>query len=280
MEPREVAQLVEFSEARAYGSLLAASSNEFREANGVTATWFGSALAIVARSVTNTLNMNRVIGLGVAEPADERALDQIVALYAKAGVPYGIEVGPCSQPADLPGWLKKRRIRRGVATAMLYRTAEQLADRPGPVKIVRATGRETRSVAEICCRVFRMPEVAQALIAEAAERPAWRHWLAYIGSEPIGAALSFVEQGVAWLGWDATLPHSRGRGAQAALIAARLSDAASNGCSYVTSETAASGAGGTDPSFRNYQRMGFCCAYERYTYVAVRGAAAAGAAAA
>ncbi len=112
-----------------------------------------------------------------------------------------------------------------------------------------------------------MPEAAHAMISAAAGAPQWRHWLAIGDEGPMGAALSFVQDGVAWLGWDATLPTARGRGVQSALIAQRLADASESGCEHATSETAVSTQARPDASFRNYRRLGFKAAYERATWV-------------
>lgn len=232
----------------------------------------GSAVAIVAQSVTTTLNMNRVIGLGVAEAATDGMITEIVGLYETRGLSFGVEVGPCARPNEIPEWLRARRMRRAAATAMQYRDAKPLEAQNGAVTVVRAPHSARATIADICCSVFRMPPAAHALIAGTADRPEWRQWIAYSGNRPAAAALSFVSEGVAWLGWDATLPEYRGRGIQASLIVHRVNEATDAGCRYVTTETAVGAARNTDPSYRNYERLGFSCAYERTTYVALRGA--------
>jgi GNAT superfamily N-acetyltransferase len=268
METLDVAALVEFSEARAYGSLVGkvADSPAPHPCRSVA---FGSAIAIVAPSLGSTLNMNRVIGLGIRETASEATLDRIADLYGGLGLSYGIEVGPFAQPAELTVWLRRRRLRRSLVTAMQYRSVEPVPTDFGKVSVVRASGAECRRVADICCSVFRMPSVVHGLIAEAGRLDAWRHWLVYLGTTPIAAALSYVADGVAWLGWDATLPEYRGHHAQTALIAQRIDDAAAAGCRHVTTETAPHTVAWQDPSHRNYEKMGFVRAYERSTYVAV-----------
>jgi GNAT superfamily N-acetyltransferase len=117
-----------------------------------------------------------------------------------------------------------------------------------------------------------MPPAAHALIAGTADRPEWRQWIAYSGNRPAAAALSFVCAGFAWLGWDATLPEFRGQGAQSSLIVHRVSEAAAAGCKYITTETAINSARNIDPSYRNHERLGFSCAYERATFVTLRAA--------
>ena len=271
MQGQDVASLVEFSEARAYGSLIQAAPQAYLESHGLRAVKIGSAVAVMAESVTNTLNMNRVIGLGVAETATEPMIDQIVELYTARGIPFGIEIGPFARPKEeLSSWLQKRRIRRSFTTAIHYRTTKPIALEKELVSVVQATGSEREIVADICCSVFRMPEAAHAVIAGTADVPEWRQWLAYLGDQPIAAALSFIREGVGWLGWDATLPDFRGRGAHLALIVHRVNEACRAGCTYVTTETAVKLGDRTDPSYRNYERLGFSLAYERATYIGTR----------
>jgi GNAT superfamily N-acetyltransferase len=157
-----------------------------------------------------------------------------------------------------------------MGTAIHYRRPEPINAQASGISVARVGSSDKHIVADICCNVFRLDDNVRALIANTADVPQWRQWIAYFDGEPIAAALSFVKDGVGWLGWDATLPEARGRGAQAALIAHRVSEAAACGCSYVTTETAVSTSVVTDPSNRNYGRAGFSLAYERATYVAMR----------
>jgi len=269
METSDLARLVEFSEARAYASLMQAAPPAFLLEHGLRSVSIGSAVAVVAESVTNTLNMNRVIGLGVAEPATESMLDEITMLYAPRQLSFGIEVGPCALPRDVLTWLRKRRIRRAMPTAIHYRVAEPIDVAHKAISVIRADGSEREIVADICCAVFRMPNVAHTLLAGTANLPGWRQWLVYREGRAVAAALSFIRGGVAWLGWDATLPEFRGHGAQSALISHRVNDAVRAGCRYVTTETAPNTADNADPSYRNYARLGFALAYERVTYIGV-----------
>jgi GNAT superfamily N-acetyltransferase len=150
-------------------------------------------------------------------------------------------------------------------TALHYRAARPLEVPPTTLSIVQAGRAERKIVADICCAAFRMPEPVHAMLEGTGDFSEWRQWLAYDGGRPIAAALSFVHEDMAWLGWDATLPECRGRGAQSGLIAHRVNDAVRAGCRHVTSETAVG-----DPSHRNYERLGFSHVHDRSTYVSPR----------
>jgi GNAT superfamily N-acetyltransferase len=71
-------------------------------------------------------------------------------------------------------------------------------------------------------------------------RPHWHHYLACDDGIAVSTAALYVDGGVGWLGFGATLPSHRNRGAQSALMARRIRDAADAGCSLVHTETAES----------------------------------------
>lgn len=89
-------------------------------------------------------------------------------------------------------------------------------------------------------------------------RPGARLFLALVGGGPAGTGEVVIEDGVAWLSADATLPHLRRRGVQAALQRIRLAEGMRAGCELAVSESAP-GSG----SQRNMERLGFRVAYTR-----------------
>jgi GNAT superfamily N-acetyltransferase len=270
MNESEIARIVELSEARAYSRLVQSGSQAFAAQHGFRTESIGSAAVIMADRVTASLNLNRVIGLGVAEPAEEDVLDEIEELYRHAGTSYAIEWSPGARPPTTPYFLKSRGFRAGIKTAMFYRAPAPVAPVDTDLEI-RRTGREhAAALGDICCESFRMPDSVAELLAATVDQSGWSHWLAFDGDEPVAAALSYFEPPLGWLGWDATRPSHRGRRAQQALIAARLGAATAAGCSYVTAETALGTAEEPDPSYRSYTRLGFLCGYLRRTYIAVR----------
>jgi hypothetical protein len=93
-------------------------------------------------------------------------------------------------------------------------------------------------------------------------RPGTRLLLAFLEGQVAGTAELMVEDGVAWLSADATLPRFRGRGVQQVLQAHRLVLGAGSGCDLAVSE-AAPGSG----SQRNMERLGFRVVYTRVDMV-------------
>ena len=259
----DMAYLAERSEMNAYESLA-------KPGAALRLERFGSAVALWSPEVSDTLNLNRVLGLGLDDPASPEILDAIAALYARRQRSFGVEVGSWARPAELVTWLKARRMRRVFDTALYVKGLSGTVE-PSRYATVRraATPAECDQAARICCTVFRMAPPVVALLAGLQDDSRWRHWLVFDGERPLAAALSFVDRDTAWLGWDATLPEARGRGLHAALIAARIDEARRAGCVFATSETAVDTSARTDPSGANYRKLGFVLACRRSTYVAM-----------
>jgi GNAT superfamily N-acetyltransferase len=89
--------------------------------------------------------------------------------------------------------------------------------------------------------------------------PGWLHFLAWDGDEPAASGALYADGETAWVGVGATREAYRGRGAQSALLAARIEAGRGLGVRRFTTET------GEDrgPSYRNILRAGFDEAYLR-----------------
>jgi GNAT superfamily N-acetyltransferase len=99
-------------------------------------------------------------------------------------------------------------------------------------------------------------------------RPEWKLFGAFERGEMVGCAALMLDSEVGGLMGAATLPAHRGKGAQSALMAARLRAAAHEGCRWVFTETGAETPDNPNPSMHNMRRMGFSELYERRNWVA------------
>jgi GNAT superfamily N-acetyltransferase len=103
-----------------------------------------------------------------------------------------------------------------------------------------------------------VPEDAVALLRPTASAEGFELYLAWLGDEPIGGATLAVAGGVAIVNGSGVRPAFRRRGAQGALIRARLDRARELGCDRATSSTLPGTA-----SRRNMERHGFSVAYPK-----------------
>jgi GNAT superfamily N-acetyltransferase len=187
---------------------------------------------------------NRVLNLTSTGP-----LDEIAAFYGEA--PWwvsdshglGAELEERGFVRDY-GWMK---FSRGVAP----REAQSDLD----VQLVAADRAE--DFARVVGDGFELPEWLRPLAANVVGRPAWSCYVAYDDQEPAGAGALFIKGSVGWLGFGSTLPEYRGRGAQSAILAARIEDARKQGCSTVVTETGELEEGRPSSSYRNILRAGF-----------------------
>ncbi len=92
--------------------------------------------------------------------------------------------------------------------------------------------------------------------------PGFYHFLACDGERPVAHAALAMRDGLAYLGWMSTAPADRRRGAQQALIAARVALAQALGADLIVSETISNLAS----SLANLQRAGFRTVYESQIY--------------
>jgi hypothetical protein len=105
--------------------------------------------------------------------------------------------------------------------------------------------------------------VMEQVFADLARAAGFRRYLARIDGQVAGAASLFVHGNIAFLSGATTLPPFRRRGAQTALLARRLDDAARLGCALACVVTAP----GTR-SQANAQRGGFSLLYARAVLMA------------
>ena len=164
------------------------------------------------------------MGLRSTEP-----LDEIAAFFGET--PWWVSdtcgLGPALEERGFTrdyGWMK---FTRGVGPR------EAQSD----LAVVRIGPERADDFATVVTGGFGMPDWTRALAANIVGRPNWSCYVAYAGEAPAGAGALYVHEGVGWLGLAATLPELRGRGAQSALLAARIEDARRQGCPAVTTET-------------------------------------------
>jgi GNAT superfamily N-acetyltransferase len=110
---------------------------------------------------------------------------------------------------------------------------------------------------------FGMPAILKPWLEALPGRDGWRCFLALAGNEPAAGAAMRVADDLGWLGLGATRPEHRRKGAQSALLAARIAAGLAHGVDGFATETGRPLPGEPGPSFANIQRAGFQIAYDR-----------------
>jgi GNAT superfamily N-acetyltransferase len=213
---------------------------------------FGEATCTLLPGI-GSRNFNRVMGLRSTEQ-----LHDIAAFFGDE--PWWISdshgLGPELEQRGFTtdyGWMK---FSRGVGPRQAHSDLD--------VRLVGVDG--SADFGRVVAEGFQLPEWTQPLASRVVGRPGWSCYVAYDGERPAGAGALFVHEGVGWLGYAATLPDYRGRGAQSAILAVRIEDARKQGCSTVVTETGAMEEGRPSNSYRNIVRAGFREAGVRANY--------------
>ncbi|MGN6378997.1 MAG: GNAT family N-acetyltransferase [Gaiellales bacterium] len=251
------------------------SDDEVRLLEGVEAEAFagffpddsfavGGAVA-VASPAAPMLMMNRVIGLGVHEPASDDELDEIGERFADRR--HMIGLAPGAEPADLADRLRARGYLPGNAWVKFRRSAISPAPVATDLRVERVEVDQADEFARVVAEGYGMGPSAGEPLRQVVGRPGWACYVAYAGDEPAAAGMVFVGAGAAWLGGAATIPRFRRRGGQSAIMAERIRHAASCGCRRIVTETGELAPGQPDVSHRNILRFGFEAAYVRPNFV-------------
>lgn len=250
---------LELAEAAAYATLC--------ESAGLPVLRLGGASCTAIPLLRDDTALNRVNALGVGADVGDPELDEIDAFFRGNGTRYAVAVSPLTPPG-LALRLRERGFGDGYAWMKFRRGVEAPARAETPLRVVEV--READDFGGIVTAAYGMPADVGAMFVHLPEVPGWHCFVAYEGDEPAGAAALFADDGVGWLGVAGTRPQYRGKGAQGALLGARLRRAGELGLDVVTTETGARPDGRPSASYRNILRAGFAEAYLRPNLVAPR----------
>ncbi len=217
----------------------------------------GGALVLCTPEAPDSPMLNRVVGLGVQEPATEEAVDAALEALGE-GVSFYVAVAPGAGPPELADWLRARGLEPGWGWMQFRRdVAPPAADPTTSLRIAEvATPADGQAFARVVRESYGLPGALEPRLARAHEGD-WLCWVAWAGDEPAGAAGLYVCDGVGYLGFAGTLAEHRGAGGQNALLAERIRRAAELGCDVLVSETGERGEGRPSNSYRNILRAGF-----------------------
>jgi hypothetical protein len=266
LEPMRIARL-ENVERDAWRDLYGAVPAQVAAASGLASHNLGSGLVAICSSV-DVLAFNRVIALGIDEPADPAQLDRAIELFRGASVGrFFVQVAPTAEPPELVEWLGERTMTHHNNWARLCRSTETPPEQRGTLRVEHVGIEEAEVFSAIIESAFGWPDAATHWVDASFGREGWHHYIAYDDDEPIATSVLYTNGDAGWLSFAATLSTHEGRGAQSALIARRISDAHDLGIDLLSVETAEDLPSKPSQSNRNLKRMGFELAYLRRNYL-------------
>jgi hypothetical protein len=208
--------------------------------------------------------VNRTIGLGLDEPADDAAIDAVVSTYATAGISrYFVHLHPDAAPADLGDRLKARGLVSARAWVKFARGRERPPPAPTRLEVRPAGPGDAQALGRIAAAAFDLGDAGGAVVRALIGRPRWHVFMTAYEGEPAGCGALYVEDGIGWLDWGATAPDYRGLNGQSALLRQRIVHALDLDCRLLASCTGEEVPGEPQVSYRNLTKLGFVPAYTR-----------------
>jgi hypothetical protein len=269
------AAAIEAAEARAWADMYAAAPAEFAEAAGVASSEVAGAL-VLRWAATGRRYFSRVIGLGVAAPATEQALDEILDGYRAAGIEmFLLQSLPHCRPDAYEDWLRERGLERFDAQDRIVRGGEP----PSPAAVA-PDGRElvvervgpqaADEWAGFLQRIYRLDcgPWLHALIG----RPGWHQYVARSKHEIVAARGMYIGSGgIAWLGMDGPVPGvmTGDYVPDAAICAFIVEDGLARGARGFIADIEAPSAEMDTPAYRHFSRLGFRRPYVRTHYARI-----------
>ncbi|MGA7240509.1 MAG: GNAT family N-acetyltransferase [Bryobacteraceae bacterium] len=206
--------------------------------------------------------LTHAAGVGLNGPVREAELAGIEAFFRGRGASVSFELSPLADPAFIEA-LGERGYRITEFNNVLVR-------RLGAFEIVLAprvrralAGEDDLWAHALGHGFFEKAELTEAEMdigRDLFRAPGVICYLASVEGEIAAGAALAIREGLATLCADGTIPSFRRRGLQSELIAARLNEAAAQGCDLATASTLPG-----SQSQRNYERLGFQVAYTKLT---------------
>ncbi|HMN27755.1 MAG TPA: GNAT family N-acetyltransferase [Caldilineaceae bacterium] len=262
----EIAELVEANEANRFRTTLACAPPEFAAQYGLSQHEIGGATAFCIEKLPSPV-FNRVIGLGLRQPATEAMIDALIAFYERAQTSFGISVSVAARPAQLPAWLLARGFQCGDNWAKMIRNADPPTQIDATLRIERINESKAALYATFIRTGFQLPAWYGSLCERLIEQPNVYAYLAFMEDVPVGTGTLLVSDRVGTLYNGVTQPAYRRRGVQQALMVRRIQDGIGLGCRWFTTETIEDTPEKPNPSYHNMVRSGFQLAYLRPNYI-------------
>jgi len=261
----------ELGEAEFMYQMFATADDASRAALGMAQARIGGGEVTVMADDPTGGFWSRAIGLGITEPVTGAVLDQVLDFARDHRAPSVVfQLAPAAEG----DWEALLSARGATPSATWVKFAAPATLDPAVTSDLRVdlvADADHDEFARVMCVGFGMPLDSplpgwfRGVPGQAAA--GFRAYGAWQGDVLVATATLFAAHGIATLAGAATLPEYRRLGAQSALMARRIRDAAALGCQWVTSETGAETAESPNPSLHNMRRIGLTELYERRNWV-------------
>jgi GNAT superfamily N-acetyltransferase len=255
------AELADRAEFAAYADMWAAAPPAAAVALGLVAARVGPYDVVGCASAPDAPMLNRVLGVGLEE-LDADALAAAIALLHERGCTCQVSLRADAPETRAAGdWLARRGFVPGYPWMRFALPPEAPVPDEPPGAAVRARSclpSDAAAFGTTFALGYGLPAPFAEVIGALVGRPGWRCLVAETpDGRPAGTGALHLHGGAAWLGLGATAPALRRRGAQGAVLRARIREARALGCDPVVTETGERVPERPSASYRNILRAGF-----------------------
>lgn len=250
---------LEAPEVSGYRDLWAAAPDALVARYGLAHAEVAGAQCTAARALPGMRLLNHALGVGDGREVSD-VLDAVERFFADHGADALVAV-PEGAPAEAV--LAARGYERDYAWVKFVRPAVRVSGVRSAFTILPVAARDSERMGALIADGFGLPGDMAAWFAALVGRSGWYCFGAYDGARLVATGALHLEGDAGWLTWAATDPAHRGRGAQKALLAARITHAHERGLATLVTETGEPEAGRPDASYRNIVAAGFQPAFRR-----------------
>ncbi|MCP2264173.1 GNAT family N-acetyltransferase [Promicromonospora thailandica] len=265
LSDQDLTALAETVEAEAMYAYVAQAPAATVEGLGTTTTRLGGGVVLSARLDPYDY-WSKAVGLGVTEPVTHDLVGEVIDFYRAQRTPTALfQIAPSLLPED---W-DEIRAAHGLEPAGTWnKHAAPIdglrTDAMTDLRVARVQEDDAAEWATVVATTFGMDNPALvAMLTESVHTPGCQLFAAWDGDTIVAGGALFLHGTTASLHSGATAPSHRGRGAQSALVAARIEAARAAGARWVVSETGKAAPGERNPSTENMRRAGVRVAYAR-----------------
>jgi GNAT superfamily N-acetyltransferase len=241
---------------------------------GIAATEIAGGVVLAVRDDPSQY-WSKVFCLGLDAPITEAVIGEVIDFYLDNGNKSAIlQITPSALPEDWAEICARQGLTGGSFWHKLVRDADvELPTAESTLRIATVPMEEGEPWARTLMRGFGMPEDLAPMISNALGERGITAFGAYAEDEELvgSGMLSVVDvaggQRVGHFAAGVTLPEFQGRGAQSALIAARMRAAVDAGCGLFVAETGDELPGEHNTSLHNLLRLGFRVSYKRQNWI-------------
>lgn len=186
------------------------SAEQMKRCGGSVARFGG--ITAIRTDLFPGFSFSRVMGF-VATP-DAKLVDEIMDFYEGRNGIYALQIPPHLITDELSEILRSRRFFHKNNWARFIRNTEPVSGARSELEIRQISSKESEIFGKMVTGIFEFPEELSVIVHEAADKPGWKHYLAYEGTKAVATGTVYLSCDAAWNCFATTLPEYRGKGAQ------------------------------------------------------------------